>query len=251
MQNAIILGDNLDLLRQLPNGVVNLVYVDPPFNTGNRQQRNGIGYEDSFENLVDFLAPRFVEAYRVLADDGSFFVHADYREIHYIKVYLDTLFGRESFINEIVWVYDYGARSKSRWSTKHDNILWYAKNPSNYTFNYAEIERIPYMAPGLVGAEKAEKGKTLTDAWWHTIVPTNGKEKTGYPTQKPIGVLKRIVAVHSKPKDLVLDFFAGSGTTGEAAGILDRHFLLFDKSVDAVRIMQSRLAKYNPIVLGL
>ena len=170
----------------------------------------------------------------------------DYREVHYCKVLLDEIFGRDSFINEIVWAYDYGARSKSRWSAKHDNILWYAKDPSNYTFNHDEMDRIPYMAPGLVGPEKAARGKTPTDVWWHTIVPTNGKEKTGYATQKPLGILERIVKVHSNPGDLVLDFFAGSGTTGEAAAMNDRRFILVDNNQDAIKIMADRLTHYAP-----
>ena len=156
---------------------------------------------------------------------------------------LDEVFGRDSFINEIVWAYDYGARSKSRWPAKHDNILWYAKDPDDYTFNYEDVDRIPYMAPGLVSPEKAARGKTPTDVWWHTIVPTNGKEKTGYPTQKPLGIMERIVRVHSNPGDVVLDFFAGSGTTGEAAAKLGRDFILVDNNPEAIRVMEKRLGR--------
>ncbi len=268
----VILADNLDILAALPDDGVDLVYVDPPFNTGRVQSRTSIravrdeangdrvgfqgnryrtievgtaSYKDTFDDYLGFLEPRFREARRVLGPEGSFFLHVDYREVHYCKVLLDEIFGRDSFINEIVWAYDYGARSKSRWSAKHDNILWYAKDPERYTFNYDDIDRVPYMAPGLVGPEKAARGKTPTDVWWHTIVPTNGREKTGYPNQKPLGVVERIVRVHSNPGDLVLDFFAGSGTTGEAAAKLGRSFILVDDNPEAVCVMAKRLGRYG------
>ena len=267
--HRVIFADNLDVLTSLPDGFVDLIYVDPPFNTGRTQARRSIrtvrdevggdrvgfqgnryrtvevgskAFSDSFDDYLSFLEPRFREARRVLQASGSFFLHVDYREVHYCKVLLDEIFGRDSFINEIVWAYDYGARSKSRWPAKHDNILWYAKDPDDYTFNYEDVDRIPYMAPGLVSPEKAARGKTPTDVWWHTIVPTNGKEKTGYPTQKPLGIVERIVRVHSNPGDVVLDFFAGSGTTGEAAAKLGRDFILVDNNPEAIRVMEKRLA---------
>ena len=270
--SKVIFADNLEVLSSLPDGGVDLIYVDPPFNTGRTQARRSIrtvrdeaggdrvgfqgnryrtvevgskAFSDSFDDYLSFLEPRFREARRALKSNGSFFLHVDYREVHYCKVLLDEVFGRESFINEIVWAYDYGARSKSRWPAKHDNILWYAKDPENYTFNYDDIDRIPYMAPGLVGPEKAARGKTPTDVWWHTIVPTNGKEKTGYPTQKPLGIVERVVRVHSNPGNLVLDFFAGSGTTGEAAAKLGRDFILVDNNPEAIRVMAKRLEWYG------
>ena len=252
-------GDNLDILKTLPDKHFDLIYIDPPFNTGVKQIRsrfhseNGervedssYGYDDSFDDFIGFLKPRIEEAYRILKDDGSFFFHLDYREIHYCKIMLDEIFDRKSFINEIIWAYDYGARSKKRWSCKHDNILFYAKNPDSYTFNYEEIDRIPYMAPDLVGEEKAKKGKTPTDVWWNTIVPTNGKEKTGYATQKPLAILKRIVMVHSNENDNCLDFFAGSGSFGEACELLNRNCLLIDKNPEAIEVMKKRFANYNP-----
>ncbi len=265
------------VLPQIEDGTIDLIYIDPPFNTGKDQERtqiktvrddvNGdrIGFQgkkyrtikvgkksfgDSFDDFKAFIEPRFEESYRVLAPTGSFFFHIDYREVHYCKVILDEIFGRECFMNEIIWAYDYGARSKKRWSTKHDNILWYVKDPKNYTFNFEEMDRIPYMAPGLVGKEKAAKGKTPTDVWWHTIVPTNGKERTGYPTQKPLGILNRIVKVHSKPGGLVLDFFAGAGTLGEAAARLGRDFIMIDNHPDAVQIMAKRLAFATPELIN-
>jgi len=268
----VIFADNLEALASVPDESAALVYIDPPFNTGRTQSRTTIrtvrdeasgdrtgfqgkryrtvelgssGYADAFGDYLGFLEPRLREARRVLKPNGSFFLHVDYREVHYCKVLLDDLFGRASFINEIIWAYDYGGRSKSRWPAKHDNILWYAKDPANYTFRYDEIDRIPYLAPGLVGAEKAARGKTPTDVWWHTIVSPNGKEKTGYATQKPLGIIERIVRVHTHPGDLVIDFFAGSGTLGEAAARLGRDFLLIDDNPDAIRVMSKRLAPYG------
>jgi len=208
-------------------------------------------YQDAYEDYLGFLEPRLREAHRLLTPDGSLFVHLDYREAHYVKVLLDTIFGRECFMNEIIWAYDYGGRSKRRWPAKHDTIFWYAKDPENYVFHYEAIDRIPYMAPSLVGAEKAQRGKTPTDVWWLTIVPTNSKEKTGYPTQKPLKLLERIVRVHSDVGDWVLDFFAGSGTTGEAAARLGRRFVLIDNHPDAIRIMTERLAFAEVDVVGL
>jgi site-specific DNA-methyltransferase (adenine-specific) len=262
----ILEGDNLDLLKKFEDGFFRLVYIDPPFNTGHIQKHTRIRtikdddgdrigfqghryrtivlksshYEDVFDDYMLFLIPRLEEAYRVLSSDGSLFLHLDYREVHYAKVVLDQIFGRTSFMNEIIWAYDYGARSKSKWPTKHDTILWYVKNPEDYTFNFDEMDRIPYMAPGLVGPEKALQGKTPTDVWWHTIVPTNGKERTGYPTQKPLGILNRIVKVHSKPGDLLLDFFAGSGSFGEAAIKHDRNVTLIDNNPEAIEVMKKR-----------
>jgi site-specific DNA-methyltransferase (adenine-specific) len=265
--------DNLVCLARLASATVNLIYIDPPFNTGHKQSRTRTkttrdeagdrtgfqgkrykttllgksSYQDSFgDDYLAFLEPRLLEAHRLLAATGSLFLHLDYREVHYAKVLLDTIFGRASFINEIIWSYDYGARATSRWSPKHDNILWYAKDPKNYCFNYDAIDRIPYMAPGLVGPEKAARGKTPTDAWWHTIVSPNGKEKTGYPTQKPLGILRRIVNVHSKPGDQLLDFFAGSGSFGEAAAEAGRNVVLVDENPEAVLVMQKRLQRFAP-----
>ena len=204
----------------------------------------------AFDDYVGFLRPRMVEAHRVFSPQrASLFLHVDPREVHYCKVMLDEVFGRRTcFQNEIIWAYDYGARPKRRWPAKHDNILWYTRSPELYTFHLGESDRIPYMAPGLVGAEKALRGKTPTDVWWHTVVSPTGKEKTGYATQKPLGILERIIRVHSGPGDLVLDFFAGSGTTGEAAARHGRRFLLIDSNPDAVRIMRRRLAPWIPTV---
>ncbi|MBF6612415.1 MAG: site-specific DNA-methyltransferase [Chloroflexi bacterium] len=268
MLNNIYMGDNLSILSGLESGLVNLIYIDPPFNTGKIQKqtrlqtsrsdtgdRTGFGgrryqtvqlasrqYADAFDDYLCFLEPRLREAYRVLAPHGTLYFHIDYREVHYCKVLLDAIFGRECFLNEVIWAYDYGARTRKKWPPKHDNILLYAKDPSNYTFNAEAVERIPYMAPGLVGPEKAARGKLPTDTWFVTIVPTNSKERTGYPTQKPIGIMKRIIAASSNPGNLVLDFFAGSGTTGAACLLLDRRFILADNNPQALQVMAQRFA---------
>jgi site-specific DNA-methyltransferase (adenine-specific) len=266
--HRIVQADNLEYLRTLEGGIAALVYVDPPFNTGKRQERRNVssvqdergehvgfhgqryrttelsrlGYADAFDDYLAFLAPRFEEAKRILAPDGSFFLHIDYREAHYCKVLLDAIFGRDHFLNEIVWAYDYGARTKKRWPTKHDTLFWYARDPDDYVFDVEAMDRIAYMAPELVGSEKAERGKTPTDVWWHTIVSPTGREKTGYATQKPLGILERIVKVHSRSGDLVVDFFAGSGTAGEAAAKHGRRFLLVDDNPEAIRVMRERFA---------
>jgi len=273
MENKIIFEDNLPALQAMPSESVDLIYIDPPFNTGKEQARKQIrverakdgdrigfggnryqtevigerAYRDYFDDYLGFLEPRLLEAYRVLKPDGSLYFHIDYREVHYCKVLLDDIFGRESFLNEIIWAYDFGGRSKTRWPAKHDNILYYAKDPGRYTFNRDEVDRIPYMAPGLVGQQKAARGKFPTDTWWHTIVGTNSKEKTGYPTQKPVGVLRRIVAASSNPGDLVLDFFAGSGTIGEVCLALGRRFILVDNNPQAIAVMQERFSAVNSI----
>jgi site-specific DNA-methyltransferase (adenine-specific) len=275
--NQIVLGDAADVLPTLPAAFARLVYIDPPFNTGAVQKRarmrvtraagagtrGGFGghrydvvraesatYVDSFADYEGFLLPRIELALRCMTPDGSLFVHLDAREVHYVKVALDRLLGRGSFMNEIIWAYDYGARPKRRWPPKHDTILWYARDPGSYVFDAEAMDRIPYMAPGLVTPEKAARGKTPTDTWWHTIVPTNGREKTGYPTQKPLGILRRIVRVHSQPGDVVLDFFAGSGTTGAAAAECERGFVLVDSSLAATRIAAARLAAHAPELIG-
>jgi site-specific DNA-methyltransferase (adenine-specific) len=263
---VVVLGDNLPILRALPAESVDLIYIDPPFNTGRAQERTTLktvrsvdgdrtgfqgrryatteiarqSFEDTFEDYLGFLEPRLREAHRILKPTGNFYFHIDYREVHYCKVLLDGIFGRRAFLNEIIWAYDYGARTKKKWPAKHDNILLYAKDPEKYFFDVESIDRIPYMAPGLVGPEKAARGKLPTDTWWHTIVSPTGKEKLGYPTQKPLGILTRIVLA-SCPKDgLVLDFFAGSGTTGEAARREGRRFLLVDENPEAIATMKRR-----------
>lgn len=263
----VIQADATELLPRLPDGAFQLIYIDPPFNTGKIQQRrtlktrrseagdrigfqgrsylsteiSKIGYLDAYEDYLGFIVPLLIEARRLLSPDGSLYFHIDYREAHYCKLALDSVFGRDCFLNEVIWAYDYGGRGKDRWPAKHDTILVYVKDVDRHYFNQDQIERIPYMAPGLVSAEKRERGKLPTDVWWHTIVPTNGKEKTGYPNQKPEGVLRRVVQASSAPGGLVLDFFAGSGTTGSVARKLGRRFVLVDVNPEAVGVMRRRL----------
>lgn len=270
---AIHHGDNLDVAAGFADGSFALIYLDPPFNTGRVQGkaletaqssalatasgsivRRGFHgreyerlrgdlrtYDDRFDDYWGFLEPRLAEAWRLLADDGTLYLHLDYREAHYAKVLMDALFGRERFLNELIWAYDYGAKTRRRWPTKHDTILVYVKDPDRYWFDSDAVDREPYMAPGLVTAEKAARGKLPTDVWWHTIVPTTGREKTGYPTQKPEGVLRRIVQASSRPGDRVLDLFAGSGTTGAVAAALGRHAVLVDANPEAIEVMRTRM----------
>ncbi len=304
MDNTIYFGDNLKILRKLPSESIDLIYIDPPFNTKKVQRRTTIktvrdkkgdrkgfkgqiyrtieigttSYSDSFEPYIDgFLRPRIEQAYRLLKPHGSLYFHIDYREVHYCKKMLDEIFGRPSFLNEIIWAYDYGGRARSKWPAKHDNILFYVKNPKRYIFNTNEIDREPYMAPGLVGTEKAERGKLPTDTWWasytgtnkprspsdtwwfffakgqqndtwwQTIVPTGSKERLGYPTQKPRKLIDRIIKASSNEGDVVLDFFAGSGTVGESCLELGRNFVLIDNNKQALKVMANRFAHQSRI----
>ena len=265
--NKLIFGDNLSHLNSIADGSVQLVYIDPPFNTGRTQARGStstkrietggrvgfkgqhyeiiretvLSYDDEFADYWSFLEPRLEEAWRVLHETGTLYLHLDYREAHYAKVLLDSLFGRDCFLNEIIWAYDYGGKAKSRWPSKHDTILVYVKNPKTYFFDNKSVDREPYMAPGLVTPEKVARGKLPTDVWWHTIVSPTGKEKTGYPTQKPEGILRRVIQASSRENDMVLDFFAGSGTTGAVAAALGRRFILIDQNQESIDVISKRL----------
>jgi site-specific DNA-methyltransferase (adenine-specific) len=265
--DLILHGDNLALMAGFPDGAFRMVYADPPFNTGRAQTRStvrvtpdaagdrtGFGgrryrtellerssYRDSFDDYLGFLEPRLREIHRVLDDSGTLYLHLDQREAHYAKLLLDEVFGREAFLNELVWAYDYGAKPKRRWPAKHDTILVYVRDPARYFFDATAVEREPYMAPGLVTAEKAARGKLPTDVWWHTIVSPTGREKTGYPTQKPVGIVRRMLQASTRAGDLVLDPFAGSGTLGAAAAELGRRYVLIDQSPEAVAVMERRL----------
>ena len=296
MNNKIYFGDNLPILEKMESEFVDLIYIDPPFNTKKTQRRTTVKtvrddngdrrgfqgntyrtielgtktYEDSFDSLTEFLRPRLVEAYRILKSHGSLYFHIDYREVHYCKILLDEIFGKECFLNEIIWAYDYGGRARTKWPAKHDNILFYVKDPKKYIFNTNEIDREPYMAPGLVGSEKAGRGKTPTDTWWpqytgtkkevlsdtwwlnytrgqndtwwQTIVPTNSRERKGYPTQKPQKLIDRILKASSHRGSVVLDFFAGSGTVGDSCLSLNRNFILIDNNLPALEVMAQRFS---------
>ena len=266
IQNQVVIGNNLPALKFMPDGCAQIVYIDPPFNTGRTQVRgssvtkrtdegNRVGfkgqryeivretvlsYDDDFADYWGFLEPRLEQAWRILAETGTLYLHLDYREAHYAKVLLDALFGRDCFLNEIIWAYDYGGKAKNRWPSKHDTILVYVKDPKKFYFNSAAVDREPYMAPGLVTPEKAALGKLPTDVWWHTIVSPTGREKTGYPTQKPMGILRRIIQASSAEGDLIVDFFGGSGTTGAVALELGRRFVLMDQNPEAIEVMRKR-----------
>jgi site-specific DNA-methyltransferase (adenine-specific) len=266
-RSEVILGENLEVLASLPDAAFQMIYIDPPFNTGAEQTRRTIrtvaddsgdrtgfegrryrtellrssSYRDRFDDYLAFLAPRLEEARRLLDQTGTLYFHIDCREAHYCKLLLDEIFGRDCFLNEIIWAYDYGGRSKRRWPAKHDTILVYVRDPDAYYFDSESVDREPYMAPGLVTAEKAARGKLPTDVWWHTIVPTNGAEKTGYPSQKPEGIVRRMVQASTRPGDWCLDFFCGSGTLGAVAARLGRNYVLIDVSPEAVEVAGERL----------
>jgi site-specific DNA-methyltransferase (adenine-specific) len=265
--DQILLGENLQLLPSFADGCFQLIYIDPPFNTGRRQHRRSLrtvadsdgdrtgfggrryrtelleqsSYRDSFDDYLGFLDPRLRHAHRLLSAEGTLYLHLDYREAHYVKLLCDEVFGRECFLNEIVWAYDYGGKPRRRWPAKHDTILVYVRDPDRYWFDSDAVEREPYMAPGLVTPEKAARGKLPTDCWWHTIVPTSGRERTGYPTQKPEGLVRRMMQASTRPGDRVADFFAGSGTLGAVAVALDRRYVLIDSNPEAVAVMERRL----------
>jgi site-specific DNA-methyltransferase (adenine-specific) len=267
--DLLVEADNLAVLPLLPAGAFDLVYIDPPFNTGRRRthrrvqatadptgERNGfggrryrlrvldaLGYDDAYADYLAFLAPRLEHARRVLAAHGTLYFHIDYREAHYCKLLLDELFGRDAFLNEIVWAYDYGGKPRDRWPAKHDTILVYVREPGRHHFDADAVDREPYMAPGLVTPEQRERGKRATDTWWHTIVPTVGAERTGYPTQKPEGIVRRMVSASSRPGGWCLDFFAGSGTLGAVCARLGRRFVLVDSNPDAIGVSARRLAR--------
>jgi site-specific DNA-methyltransferase (adenine-specific) len=206
-------GDNLEVLGQFRSGTFDFIYIDPPFNTGRAQARTRLKTtRDEQGSRTGFAGRR----------------------------YSTVQIGSASYINEIVWAYDYGARTTKRWSPKHDTILWYAKDPERFTFHAEASDRLPYMAPGLVTPEKRKRGKLPTDTWWHTIVSPTGKEKTGYPTQKPLGILERIVKVHTDPDDRLLDYFAGSGSFGDAADKHGRSCVLVDSNPAAIKVMRKR-----------
>ncbi len=275
--DQILLGENLQLLPRFADRSFQLIYIDPPFNTGRAQVRKTLSvvsdsegertgfqgrryrtqllaessYRDTFDDYLGFLEPRLRQARRLLRDDGTLYFHIDYREAHYCKLLLDEIFGREQFLNELIWAYDYGARAKRRWPAKHDTILVYVNDAERYYFDSQAVDREPYMAPGLVSADKVARGKLPTDVWWHTIVPTNGSEKTGYPTQKPEGIVRRMLQASTRPGDWCLDFFAGSGTLGAVAAKLDRRYVLIDSNPDAVRVMRERLDAGSPVAAAV
>jgi site-specific DNA-methyltransferase (adenine-specific) len=272
MSGTIHLNDSLTVLQGMPDESVSLVYVDPPFGTqhiqrlrslsstqastgtagfGGRKythvQVSDMAYSDVHVDYIhDFLAPLLVETKRVLTKNGTLYLHMDWREVHYAKCYLDTLFGRDNLLNCLVWSYNWGGRGRNRFPRKHDDILVYVKDPKNYVFNWDDIDRIPYGSPELQkDPARAARGQVPTDVWCMQIIGTGSRERTGYPTQKPIRLVERIIKASSNPGDTVLDFCAGSGTTGVAAHNLGRNFVLIDNNSTAIDVMKKRFGELN------
>ncbi len=267
--DRLVLGDNLPLLEATPDRSCDLVYIDPPFATGVRR-RGGADQPasswqdvpDDPERFVTWLSPRLAHCRRTLRRSGSLFVHLDYRTVHYVKVELDRLFGRARLVNEIVWCYSVGGKSRRSFGRKHDTILWYARS-ADYAF-YPDPVRVPRRAgshmrvtfteDGHPVQEKTDRrtgkvyrypvaaGKVPED-WWADIETLNrgDRERTGWATQKPERLLTRIVAATSAPGDLVADWFCGAATTAVVAQKLDRRFLAVDAAPAAIRCAAARL----------
>jgi site-specific DNA-methyltransferase (adenine-specific) len=255
--NVVHKGSALDLLHSIPDESIDLIYTDPPFGTGNIQTMDRkkagktvskIEYSDKYENYLDFLEPHLIQMHKVLKSTGTMYLHMDWRWVHYAKVMCDGIFGMENFLNEVVWSYNFGGRGKDRWPQKHDTILVYIKEMGKHTFNWNDIDRIPYAAPELqyVGRtkEEAEKriaeGQVPTDVWSMSIVGTASKERVGYPNQKPQKLMKRAIVASSNVGDIVLDPFGGSGSTAAAAMEANRKFITGDSSPDAIQTMRNR-----------
>ncbi len=257
MLGTVIHAEALDAMRNMADGSFDMVYSDPPFGTGQERvmlrKREGkviskISYNDRYEDYLAFLRPHLEEMHRVLKATGTLYLHLDCRWSHYAKVMLDEVFGPECFLNEVIWAYDYGGRGKRCWPQKHDNVLVYVKTPGEHVFEWDAIDRIPYMAPGLQkDPARAASGKVPTDVWWMSIVGTQSKERNGYPTQKPVKLIERAILASCPQGGTVLDPFAGSGTTGQAALNLSRPFTLVDLSPWAIEVMQERF-KDVPLV---
>jgi len=246
--NAVHHREAMSLLLDTPDDSVDLIYVDPPFGTGARQSLHGMSYEDDEEDYEEWLFVHVSRMWHVLKQTGTLYLHLDWREICSARHACNYKFGKENFLGEIIWSYNYGGRGKHFFAAKHDNILAFAKKKGDHVFNYDDVDRIPYKAPEMqyVGRTKEEaekriaRGQVPTDVWDLSIVGTNSKERTGYPTQKPLKLVERIVVASSPPGGTVLDVFAGSGTTGMAAHKHGRNFILSDTNPQAIAVMQER-----------
>lgn len=231
------LGDILDLGENLPT--VDMIYIDPPFYT----QREFKNFSDRWTDLdeyLDELLRRVEVGWKLLKPGGNLLVHLDWRVVHHVRIRLDSIPGDAGeFQNEIIWKYNSGGASKARLARKHDTILWYTKSGADYTFN---VVREPYPYE-YSGKGFHPEGKMLSDVWTDIpIISTTGLERVGYATQKPLKLLERIIHIFSNPGDLVLDFYAGSGTTGVAAQGLGRSAILIDKNPEAVAKAEIRLS---------
>ena len=268
--NKIVLGDCLDLMSNVKDESVDLIYMDPPFYTQTVQklsdkQGKQYSFDDSWatiEDYVEYIRLRFKECRRVLKDTGSIFVHCDRNASHYLKIALDKVFGEGSFQSEIVWSYKRWSNSKKGLLNNHQIIFFYSKT-ANFKFNtmytdYSETTNVDQILQdrvrdengkskyktdgnGVVVMGQAKKGVPLSDVWEIPYLNPKAKERVGYPTQKPIILLEQIIKLVTDEGDLVLDPFAGSGTTLVAAKMLNRNYLGFDISKDAVELTNSRL----------
>jgi DNA modification methylase len=271
VENRLILGDNLAIMSALLpeyEGRINLIYADPPFFT-NRKYPARIGrgedsrkpnkwrliegYHDHWDDLdayLDFLYQRLAVMYRLLAPNGTLYLHLDWHADSYARLLLDELFGPEHLLNEIIWAYHGPSPIRRAFNRKHDTILAYVKS-GDYTFNVDAV-REPYnkntvktfkSSPkaGFGKVPDLERGKVPEDWWYFPVVARLHNERTGYPTQKPVGLLERIVLASSNSGDIVADFFCGSGTTPFVAAKHERRFIACDEAFHALHTTRARL----------
>jgi len=262
--DRIVCGDAFAEASRIADGALDAIYIDPPFGTGIVRTGRGHRYADRADDpdaFVAWLSPLLVESRRVLAAHGSMFVHLDYRAVHYVKVALDRLFGRERFVNEIVWCYAVGGKGRRGFGRKHDTILWYARG-ADWAF-FPDAVRVPrrggsHMRVVLDGdapiQEKTDRktgrvyrypvaaGKVPED-WWADVETLNhsDRERTGWPSQKPERLVERIIRAVTEPDDRVADWFAGSGTTAAVAQRLARRFITVDREAAAIDVCVARL----------
>lgn len=235
---TIIEGDSLVKMKSLATGSFDFIYVDPPFVT----EKDRGDFDDRWGSVLlwsDWFEPFVKESYRLLSDTGSIVVHLDYRAIHYARVLMDQTFGYDNMLNEIIWCYASGGVSKRWLARKHDNLIWYVKDTKDYTFN---VQREPYATPNVEGRKGFhDEGRMLNDWWRMSFLSTTASERVGYDSQKPEALLERLLTVFTNPGDNVLDFMAGSGTTGAAASSLGRKATLIDKNPNAIKKMKERI----------
>lgn len=283
LENALYCGDNLEVMGEMPDGFIDLIYIDPPFFSnqnyeviwGDGAERRA--FEDRWKGginvYVDWMAERLQEMHRLLQPAGSIYVHLDYHAVHYIKVEMDKIFGRNCFRNDIIWTYQkWGRVLKSRLGYEYQDILFYVKTPSAKMVNYPTrpwLSKEEYIRVRKQKVRKDENGReyVLSDAGagkrvrryldeamkygkpigevWDDIpgLTSSARERLGYPTQKPEALLERIVKASSNEGDLVADFFCGCGTALVVAQKLGRRWLGCDVSPTAIRVVKERLAK--------
>ena len=255
--NKTFCMDNLELLKQLPDNSIDLIYCDILYNTGKKFK----DYDDKLgtpQQAIEWYKPRLVEMKRVLKDTGSIYLQMDCRLVHYMKVEMDNIFGLKNFRNDIIWCYNTQGYSKSKYSSKHDNILFYTKT-NKYSFNMEsirekepspssikryqkEIDKNGYYIDSKSGKKVYQlKGSPPLDWFFMSVLPHAHKENTGYNTQKPKVLLERIIKASSNEGDIVADFFMGSGTSMVVAKELGRNYIGCDINPKAVEITNERL----------